>query len=51
MPWFPASLSVVLTNARSSRKETPQGEKYLNIQIFYFYIRCTRCSAEVRRPT
>lgn len=31
----------------NSRKETPVDEKYLNIQIFRFYIRCTRCSAEI----
>ncbi|KAI6782862.1 uncharacterized protein J7T54_002021 [Emericellopsis cladophorae] len=30
-----------------SRKETPPDEKYLGIQIFRFYIRCTRCSAEI----
>ncbi|KAK0626991.1 CWC16 protein [Immersiella caudata] len=31
----------------NARKETPVDEKYLNIQIYRFYIRCTRCSAEV----
>lgn len=31
----------------NSRKETPLDEKYLNIQIFYFSIKCTRCSAEI----
>jgi hypothetical protein len=31
----------------NARKETPPDEKYLAIQIFRFYIRCTRCSAEV----
>ncbi|KAI1853758.1 hypothetical protein JX265_003908 [Neoarthrinium moseri] len=31
----------------NSRKETPENEKYLGIQIFRFYIRCTRCSAEI----
>lgn len=31
----------------NSRKETPQDEKYLNIQIFRFHIRCTRCSGEI----
>ncbi|KAM0324088.1 hypothetical protein ACHAQA_008278 [Verticillium albo-atrum] len=31
----------------NSRKETPQGERYLGIQIFFFSIRCTRCSAEI----
>ncbi|UNI19110.1 Pre-mRNA-splicing factor cwf16 [Purpureocillium takamizusanense] len=31
----------------NSRKETNQEEKYLNIQIFFFHIKCTRCSAEI----
>ncbi|KFA47065.1 hypothetical protein S40293_04634 [Stachybotrys chartarum IBT 40293] len=31
----------------NARKETPTDEKYLNIQIFRFHIRCTRCSAEI----
>ncbi|KAI1310094.1 CWC16 protein [Xylaria venustula] len=31
----------------NARKETPLDEKYLNIQIFRFYIKCTRCSAEI----
>lgn len=31
----------------NSRKETPLDEKYLNIQIFFFHIKCTRCSAEI----
>ena len=31
----------------NSRKETPVDEKYLNIQIFYFSIKCTRCSSEI----
>ncbi|KAH7033211.1 CWC16 protein [Microdochium trichocladiopsis] len=31
----------------NARKETPEGDKYLGIQIFRFYIRCTRCSAEI----
>ncbi|KAJ9148239.1 DUF572-domain-containing protein [Pleurostoma richardsiae] len=30
----------------NARKETPD-EKYLGIQIYRFYIRCTRCSAEI----
>jgi len=30
----------------NARKEIPE-ERYLNIQIFRFYIRCTRCSAEI----
>ncbi|KAG8626723.1 hypothetical protein KVT40_005668 [Elsinoe batatas] len=35
----------------NARKETPVGEKYLEIQIFRFYIRCTRCSAEITFKT
>lgn len=31
----------------NARKETPPGEKYLGIQLYSFYIRCTRCSAEI----
>jgi hypothetical protein len=31
----------------NSRKETNTDEKYLNIQIFFFHIKCTRCSAEI----
>ncbi|KAM7198056.1 CWC16 protein [Naviculisporaceae sp. PSN 640] len=31
----------------NARKEIPLDEKYLNIQIFRFYIRCTRCSGEI----
>ncbi|KAI1754473.1 DUF572-domain-containing protein [Xylaria castorea] len=31
----------------NARKETPADEKYLGIQIFRFYIKCTRCSAEI----
>ncbi|CCC12529.1 hypothetical protein SMACR_08366 [Sordaria macrospora] len=31
----------------NARKETPVDERYLNIQIYRFYIRCTRCSAEI----
>ena len=31
----------------NSRKETPLDTKYLNIQIFFFHIKCTRCSAEI----
>lgn len=34
----------------NARKETPE-EKYLSIQIFRFYIRCTRCSAEITFKT
>ncbi|ROV92614.1 hypothetical protein VPNG_09862 [Cytospora leucostoma] len=35
----------------NARKETPEEEKYLGIQIFRFYIRCTRCSAEITFKT
>lgn len=35
----------------NARKETPEDEKYLGIQIFRFYIRCTRCSAEITFKT
>lgn len=35
----------------NARKETPENEKYLGIQIFRFYIRCTRCSAEITFKT
>ncbi|KAI1131894.1 DUF572-domain-containing protein [Nemania abortiva] len=31
----------------NARKETPLDERYLGIQIFRFYIKCTRCSAEI----
>lgn len=31
----------------NSRKETPLDDRYLNIQIYYFSIKCTRCSAEI----
>ncbi|KXX78927.1 Pre-mRNA-splicing factor cwf16 [Madurella mycetomatis] len=31
----------------NARKETPPDERYLGIQLFRFYIRCTRCSAEI----
>ncbi|KAI0408113.1 DUF572-domain-containing protein [Xylaria palmicola] len=31
----------------NARKETPLNENYLGIQIFRFYIKCTRCSAEI----
>ncbi|KAK2019566.1 DUF572-domain-containing protein [Colletotrichum eremochloae] len=31
----------------NSRKETNQAERYLNIQIHRFHIKCTRCSAEI----
>ncbi|PHH62185.1 hypothetical protein CDD81_7379 [Ophiocordyceps australis] len=31
----------------NARKETDIENKYLNIQIFIFHIKCTRCSAEI----
>ncbi|KAK4203880.1 CWC16 protein [Triangularia verruculosa] len=31
----------------NARKETRPDERYLSIQIYRFYIRCTRCSAEI----
>ena len=31
----------------NARKETPVEERYLGIQIYRFFIRCTRCSAEI----
>ncbi|KAI1468530.1 DUF572-domain-containing protein [Daldinia caldariorum] len=35
----------------NARKETPVDEKYLGIQIFRFYIRCTRCSGQITFKT
>lgn len=35
----------------NSRKEDAAGEKYLGIQIFRFYFKCTRCSAELAIKT
>ncbi|CAN8095827.1 unnamed protein product [Discula destructiva] len=35
----------------NARKEIPENERYLGIQIFRFYIRCTRCSAEITFKT
>ncbi|KAK7973349.1 hypothetical protein PG988_007483 [Apiospora saccharicola] len=35
----------------NARKETNQEEKYLGTQIFRFYIRCPRCSAEITFKT
>ncbi|KAG1613807.1 hypothetical protein G6F44_013312 [Rhizopus delemar] len=35
----------------NARKETVEGETYLSIKIFRFYIRCPRCSAEITFKT
>ncbi|KAF7725832.1 hypothetical protein EC973_009256 [Apophysomyces ossiformis] len=35
----------------NARKETVEGEVYLSIKIFRFYIRCPRCSAEITFKT
>jgi hypothetical protein len=35
----------------NSRKELVQGEEYLGIKIWRFYIRCTRCNAEITFKT
>ncbi|KAG1714569.1 Coiled-coil domain-containing protein 94 [Nymphon striatum] len=35
----------------NARKETVQGEEYLGILIFRFYIKCTRCLAEITFKT
>ncbi|RSL55051.1 hypothetical protein CEP53_007241 [Fusarium sp. AF-6] len=35
----------------NSRKESPSDQKYLGIALFFFSIRCTRCSAEIRFRT
>ncbi|KKA29053.1 hypothetical protein TD95_002198 [Thielaviopsis punctulata] len=31
----------------NSRKVTPPDERYLGIQIYFFHIKCTRCSSEI----
>ncbi|KAH6575099.1 hypothetical protein BASA62_002136 [Batrachochytrium salamandrivorans] len=35
----------------NARKERSEGEKYLNIQIYRFYIRCPKCAAEITFKT
>jgi len=35
----------------NARKETVEGEMYLTIKIYRFYIRCPRCSAEITFKT
>ncbi|EDV26608.1 uncharacterized protein TRIADDRAFT_23183 [Trichoplax adhaerens] len=35
----------------NARKETVQNEEYLGIKIFRFYIKCTRCLAEITFKT
>jgi hypothetical protein len=35
----------------NARKERVDGERYLGIQIFRFYIRCPRCAAEITFKT
>ncbi|EGF79087.1 hypothetical protein BATDEDRAFT_4599, partial [Batrachochytrium dendrobatidis JAM81] len=35
----------------NARKERSMGEKYLNIQIYRFYIRCPKCAAEITFKT
>ncbi|RKP25564.1 CWC16 protein, partial [Syncephalis pseudoplumigaleata] len=35
----------------NARKETVEGEDYLGIKIFRFYIRCPRCSVEITFKT
>jgi len=35
----------------NARKETVEGEDYLGIRIYRFYIKCTRCSSEITFKT
>lgn len=35
----------------NSRKETVEGETYLGLKVFRFYIRCTRCASELTFKT
>jgi DNA-directed RNA polymerase subunit RPC12/RpoP len=35
----------------NARKETVEGETYLGLKVFRFYIRCTRCSSELTFKT
>lgn len=35
----------------NAKKETAQGEEYYGIKVFRFYIKCTRCSAEITFKT
>ncbi|GHJ84122.1 hypothetical protein NliqN6_0524 [Naganishia liquefaciens] len=35
----------------NAKKETAKGEEYYGIKIFRFYIKCTRCSAEITFKT
>ncbi len=35
----------------NSRKEDAAGEDYLGVQVYRFYFKCTRCSAELVMKT